>query len=228
MNPYHWEKDKSLTSPTHVLSKGEVTAVAPNIFPHQGIPDATRIHSGYKEMDACRRPNARANSYSIYLHKCHNEEKAHGRESAVGKPHLRYNSSTQVIFDRPPSQPRRCHRIRGEPRHISVKESYKDLGAGEAHQRGSSALKRQSDSKWNSGSGALTDRPPLQPFIRHGISEASCASTKEYHTDPSDDSRWSSGYPSNFDMSPFQALAGSSLKSLQYDDSSWTSGYRTT
>jgi hypothetical protein len=126
-----------------------------------------------------------------------------------------------------------------------VKESYKDAGAGEAHQRGSSALKRlqQSDSKWNSGSGALSDKPPLQPFIHHGISDASSASMSEYHKDlileeprpessikrlqQSDNSRWSSGYPSSFDMSPFQALAGRSLGSLQYyDDSSWTSGYR--
>jgi hypothetical protein len=246
MNPY-WEKSKSLTSPTHVLSKGEVTAVAPNIFPRQGIPDATRIHYGYKEMDAYRRPNARLNSYPISLPKCINEVKAHGRESAVGKPDSRQNSSTRAISDIPPSQPRRRRRISGEPIHVAAKERYKDADAGEAHQRGSSALKRlqQTDSKWNSGSGALTDRPPLRPFIRHGIIVASCASTKEYHKDPlleelraessikrlqqSDASRWSSGYPSSFDMSPFQALAGSSLRSLEYyDDSSWTSGYRTT
>jgi hypothetical protein len=185
MNSYG-EKNESLTSPpTHVLSKGEVlTAVAPNIFPRQGILDATRINYGYEE-------------------------------------------------------------------HFLVKKNCKDAGAGEAHQRGSSALKgfQKCDSKWNSGSGALTDRPPLQPFIRHGISEASCTSTKEYHKDPIleelrpesfierlqlsddslDDSRWSSGYPSSFDMSPFEALAGTSLRSLEYyDDSSWNSGYRTT
>jgi hypothetical protein len=245
MNPYREKANKSLTSRTHVLSRGEATAVASNICPRQGIPEATRIH---KEIDKCRRPIARVNSCPIYLPKYINEEKARGQESAVGKLHSRHDSSTRVISDIPPSQPRRRRRIGVETRrHVSLKESYKEAGAGEAHQRGSRAQKRleQTDSKWNSGSGALTDRPPLQPFIRHGIREASCASTKEYHKDPlleelrpessikrlqqSDDSRWSSGYPSSFDMSPFQALAGSSLRILQYyDDSSWTSGYRTT
>jgi hypothetical protein len=230
----------------------EVTAVASNISPRQGVPDATRIHYEYKAMDAYRRPNARVNSYPIYLPKCINEEKAHGRKSAVGKPEdSRQNSSSRVISGIPPSQPHSRRRISGEPRLVSVKESYKDAGAGDAPQRGSSALKRlqQGDFKWNSGSGALADRPPLQPFICHKISEASCASTKEYHNDPImekprpespirrlqqsddsiDDSRWSSGYPSSFDISPFQALAGSSIRSLQYyDDSSRSSGHRTT
>jgi hypothetical protein len=226
MNPY-WEQDKSLSSRAHVLPKGEVTAVASNLIrPRQGILEATRIDDGHKDADTCRKPNARAHSYPIYLHKYLNKEKAYGRRSAVGKLHPRHNS--RVISDIPPLQPRRRHKMSGEPSSVSLKESHKDPGAG--------------DSKWNSGSGVLTDRPPLLPFIRHGISEASCASTQEYHNDPKleeprlessirrlhqrDGSRWSSG---SFDMAPFHALAGSSIRRLQQsDDSSWSSGYRTT
>jgi hypothetical protein len=230
MNAY-WENDKSLTSRTPVLPKGEVTAVASNISirPRQELLEATTINYGYKEMDI---------SYPIYLHKCINKEKAHGRESAVGKQlDSRQNLITRVISDRPPSQPRRRCRMSVEPSSVSVKESHKDPGAGEAHHLGRFALKRLSDSKWSSGSGALTDRPPLQPFIHHGISEASRASTKGYQEDPileeprpeSNDSRWSSGYRSSFDLSPFEALAGSSMRSLdQSDDSSWSSSYRDT
>jgi hypothetical protein len=247
MNLY-WENDKSLTSRTPVLPKGEATTVASNIIrPRQELLEATRINYGYKEMDTCRRPNARVTSYPIYPHKCINKEKAHGRESADGNLDSRQNLSTRVISDRPPSQPRRCRRVSLEPSSVSVKERRKDPGAGEAHHLGRFDLKRlqQSDSKWSSGSGALTDRPPLQPFIRHGISEASRASAKGYQGDPileeprpessikrlqqSNDSRWSSGYRSSFDLSPFEALAGSSIRSLDLsDDSSWSSSYRTT
>lgn len=228
MNLY-WEKDESLTSRTHVLRKGGVTAVASNIIrPRQGILEATKIHYGYKDMDMCVRPNARVKPSPIYLYKCVNREKAHGRESAVGRLHSRQNSSTRVISDRPPSQPRRCRRMSRDPSSVSAKKSHKDPDVGEDHRRGSRVLERlqQSDSKWDSGSGALTDRPPLKPFIRHPRLEE--PRLENWRLQQSDDSRWSSGYRATFDITPFQALAGSVMRRLQQiDDSSWSSGYRT-
>jgi hypothetical protein len=230
MNPY-WENDKSLTSRTYLQPQGEVTAVASNIIcPRQGILESKRMYDGYADMDACRRPNARVKSDPIYLHKCITKESAHGRESAVGKLDSRHSLSTPAISGRPPLQPHSRRRMSGETSSVSVSESHKDPEVGEAHHRGSKRL-LQSDSKWNSGCGALTDRPPLQHIIRHEKSNASCASTKEYHKDPllkerrpessirslqpSDDSRWSSGSRATFDMAPFQALARSSLRSVK-------------
>jgi hypothetical protein len=226
MNPF-CVKDESLTSRTHVVvpSKGEVTAVASNIIRHrQGLLESTRIDDGHKDVDTCRKPNARAHSYPICLHKHFNKEKAHGRESEVERLHWGRSSSTRAIFGRIPLQPRSRRRTSGGPSSISVKKSRKGSGAGEAHQRGSNAFERkqQRDSKWNLGSGALTDRPPLQPFSRHEIREARCPSTQEHHKNPSleeprpvDSIRslqqcgasLSSDYRSSFDMAPSQALA---------------------
>jgi hypothetical protein len=227
MNPF-WEKNYSLTSRTHsaVPSKGEATVVALSIIRHrQGILESTRIDFGYEVMDTrrkpCRKPNAREESCPICLRKHFKKEKAHGRESAVEKLSCGRISSTRTISGRPPRSPRKMRQVLSS---VSVKESHKDPGASKAHQRRSSTFKRfqQSDSKWNSGSGTLTDRPPLQPLRRHGISESKCAITKEYHKDPRVEkirrgssirskqqcgSRWSSGYRARFDMAPSQAHA---------------------
>ena len=231
MNPY-WEKDKSLTSRNHVLPKGEVTA--DSIRRRQGILESTpRIYDGYEDMDACRKPNARVQSYPNII-----KEMIHGREN--GRLHGVRSSSARAISGRPPLQPHSRRRMSGGPSSVSPRESHKYPGLGEAPQRGSSSSAfeslQQKDYKWNSGSGALTDRPPSQSFICHKISG------KEYHKQPSleeprsessirlqqsDDSRWSSGSRATFDMAPFKALSESSIRSLkQSDDSSWSSGYR--
>jgi hypothetical protein len=221
-----WENGKSLTSRTHVLSKGEVTVVASNSIRHrQGILELTRIDDEYEDIYTCRKTVARVHSHPICLDKLLNKENTHGRESAPGRLHSRQNAMNRVMSDRPPSQPRRRHEMSGGPSSIAVKENLKDPGADGAHEQGNSAFERlqQSDSKWSSGSGALTDRPPLQPFCRHGISGANCASTKESHEDPSleeprrgtfirrhqqsDASRWSSGYRATFDIAPSRAFA---------------------
>lgn len=75
----------------------------------------------------------------------------------------------------------KSHRLSGGPS-ASAKKSHK----GDAHQRGRSAFEElsESDSRWNSGSRALTDRPPLHPFSRHERSRPRCASTKEHHKEP--------------------------------------------
>jgi hypothetical protein len=181
MNLFCENAESSLTSRTHVLPKGEVT-----IRHCQGILEATRIHYGYEDTGTCRETNARVKSYPIYLHKYLNTESAHLRKRAVGRLHSEQNSSARVISDRPPSQPRSQHQMSGGPSNVSGKESHKDPAAGEAHEQGSSAFEeaQKSDSKWNSGSGPLTDTPPLHPHNRHGISGAESASMKEYHKDP--------------------------------------------
>jgi hypothetical protein len=185
MNPF-CEKEKSLTSQTHVVepSKGEVTAVASNIICNrQGILESTRIHDGYEDVDACQKLKARVQSYTICLQQKLDKDNAHGQESPVGRHHSRWSSSTQVISNRPPSQPRSRHQMSGGSSSVSLKERHKKLVTGEVQQRGSHNFERlqQSESKWNSGSEALVDQPPLQPVSRHEISG------------PSDESRWSSG-----------------------------------
>jgi hypothetical protein len=174
MNPF-CEKDESLTSRTHVAvpSKEEVTAVASNNVRHrEGILESTRVDYGYEDMETCRKSNTSADP--IYVHKHINQESAVGRLHSGG------------VSDRPPSQPRSQHQMSGGPSNVSGKESHKDPAAGEAHEQGSSAFEeaQKSDSKWNSGSGPLTDTPPLHPHNRHGISGAESASMKEYHKDP--------------------------------------------
>jgi hypothetical protein len=184
MNPT-CEKDNLFTSRILVLSKGEVTAVASNIVRHrQGILETTRLDYGYEVdiKDTCKKPNARVQSYPTCLHTLI-KESYYGRESAVERLHSRQNPGTPVIPDSPSPQSRNRLQMSEGSSSVSAKESHKDPGVGDTHQRRSSASKwlQQSDSKWNSGSGTLTDRPPLPPFSRHGIIGAS------------DESRWSSG-----------------------------------
>jgi hypothetical protein len=236
MNPY-WENDKSLTSRTHLLPKGEVTVVASNITcPRQGILESKRIYDGYEDMDTCQKPNARVQSYPICQHKDVIKERTHGRKGAFERLHGGRSSSTPDISGRPPLQPHSLRRMSGGPSRVSMKESRKHPGAGKPPQGGSSAFEmlQQRDSKWNSSSGAVTDRPPSQPFICHRICGANIASTKDCHEDSnlekprpkssirslqqSDDSRWSSGSRATFDMAPFQAFAGSSVRSLKQSD----------
>jgi hypothetical protein len=223
MNPF-WEKNYSLTSRSHsgVPSKGEATVVASNSIRHrQGILESTGIDYEYEVMDTCRKPNAREESCPICLQKHIKQKKAYGRESAVEKLPCGRSSKTRTISGRPPRSPRN---MRQGLSSVSVKESQKDPGTSIAHQRASSALKRfeQSDSKWKSGSRALTDRPPLQPLRRRGISESKCASTREFYKDPNVEevrrgssirsnqlcgSRWNSGCRARFDIAPSQAHA---------------------
>jgi hypothetical protein len=222
MNPF-WEKSTSLTMRIHAAapSKVEVTAVASNNICHdrQGTLESTRIDYEYENMDTHRKTNASVQSHPIYLHKYLN------KESAVERLHWERSTSIRAISGRTPSQPCSRHQMNGSLSSVSVKKSQMDLAAGEAHQRGSKAFERlqQSDFKWNSGSGALTDRPPLHPLSHNGKSGSSCASTKDYHKDQhleelrrectirrlqqSNDSRWSSGCLASFDMAPSQVLA---------------------
>jgi hypothetical protein len=231
MNPF-CEKDESLTSRTHVVvpSKGEVTAVASNNVRHRkGILESTRIDYGYEDMGTCRKSNASVQSYPICLHKHINKENARGRESAVERLHWERSSSTVAIS--------------GGSSNVSGKESHKDPVAGESHQQGSSAFEspQRSDSKWNSGSGPLTDTPPLHPHNHHGISRAECASPKECHKDPSGDeprrgshnhhgiSRAECASPKECHKDPGgdEPRRGSSIRRLQQSgDSRWSSGYR--
>jgi hypothetical protein len=98
-----------------------------------------------------------------------NKANVYDAESAVERFHSRWSSSVRVtIVDRPPSQPPNCRQMSGGPSSDSVKESQKYPGVGDAHRRGNAfeRLQRQSDSKWTSGSGDITDRPPLQPLRR--------------------------------------------------------------
>lgn len=198
------EKEKLLNSQTHVTVplKGGMTAVASNTIRHgrgPGILESTRIDDGYEDTNTCRKPNARVKSYPVCLYKHINKE----------RPNWGRSSSTRAISGRTPLQPRSRRRMNGEPSHFSAKKSRKGTGTREADQRGSSAFERlqQSDSKWNSDSGALTDR------LR--------ASTKDYHKEtcggdiPVDSirslqqcgARLSSEYRASFDMAPSKALA---------------------
>lgn len=197
-----------------------------------------RRYDECQDLDTCKKSIARLQSSPTSLHKYVIKEKARGRDNAVERLHGGRSSSTRANSGRPPLQPQRRRRMSGVQRSVSLKESHKDPGAGEAPQRGNIAFERlqQRDSKWYSGSGGLADRPPSQPFIRRGISGAKCASTEEYQKDSSlkeprpersirilqqsDDSRWSSGSRATFDMAPVQALEGRSIRRLKQSDNS--------
>ncbi len=103
------------------------------------------------------------------LHQRLNQECVHERESAVERLHLRWSSSSRVIVDRSPSQQlsrRQMSQGRGSG---SVKDNNNDPVVGDAHRRRSAFGRlQQSDSKWTSGSEAITDRPPLQPLSCRG------------------------------------------------------------
>jgi hypothetical protein len=220
MNPF-CENEKSPTNPrSHVI--------VPIIRHRQEILEATRIDDGFEnDVDTCTKPNSRVQSGPICLHQHLNKENAHRRESAVERLHWGRSSSTRAIFGTPPPpmQPRSPRKMRQRLSSVSVKEKRKDSGAGEAHQRGSPVFERrqQSDSKQNSGSGALTDQPALLPVSRHEMSEARCVSTNEDHKEPTVEesqpessfrslqqcgASLSPDYRESFDMAhPSQALA---------------------
>jgi hypothetical protein len=100
-----------------------------------------------------------------------------------------------------------------------------DVAAFNAHQRESCTFgrrKESSNSRWNSGSGTLTDRPPLQPISCHEISQAKCASPKKHQKElgveeprPADPirslqkcaTRFSLDYRSSFGMTPSHSPA---------------------
>jgi hypothetical protein len=130
------------------------------------------------------------------LHQCPNQENVHAQEGAVER----------VIVDRPPTQPLSRRSMSGGPCSDSVKESHKDPGVGDARRRENTfeRLQQQSDSKWTSGSGVITDRPPSQPLSRRQMSGEPYAVERLQQSD----SRWSSGSRATFDTaSSSQALA---------------------
>ena len=133
------------------------------------------------------------------VHQRLDQENVHERESAVERLQSRWSSSSRLIIDRPPSQPLSRRQMSGGPRSDSVKESHKDPGVGDAHRRGNAFERpQQSDLKWTSGSGVITDRPPLQPLSRRGSAVGRLQQS---------DSRWSSGSRATFDAASSQALA---------------------
>jgi hypothetical protein len=94
------------------------------------------------------------------LHQHLNQENVHEREGAVEALQSRWSSSCRAIVDRPPSHPPTRRQMGGRPSSGSVKESHlMDPHTGNSR-RG------LSNSKWNSGSGVITDSPPLQPLSR--------------------------------------------------------------
>jgi hypothetical protein len=96
------------------------------------------------------------------LHQRLNQENVHERESAVERLQSRWSSSSRVIVDRPPSHPPTRRQMNRRPSSGSVKESHhKDPDTGNSRLR-------RSNSKWASGSGVITDSPPLQPLSRRG------------------------------------------------------------
>jgi hypothetical protein len=129
------------------------------------------------------------------LHQCLNQE------STVESLYSRWGSSSRVVGDRPPSQPLSRRQMYGGPSSgCSGKQSHKDPEMGSAHRRGNAfeRLQQQSVSKWTSGSGVITDRPPSQPLSRRGSSVQRIQQS---------DSRWSSGSQPRFDMALSQALS---------------------
>jgi hypothetical protein len=101
-----------------------------------------------------------------------NQGNVHDADTAVESLHSRWNSSVRVIVDRPPSQPPSHRQMSGGQSSDSVKERHKYPGVGDAHRQGNAfeRLQRQSDSKWTSDSGVITDKPPLKPLRRLGPS----------------------------------------------------------
>jgi hypothetical protein len=141
-----------------------------------------------------------------------NQENLLERENAVERLHSRWSSSVRVIVDRPPSQPLSRRQMSGGPSSGSVKQSHqKDPGVGDAHRRGNAFERlQQSDSKWTSGSGVSTDRPPLQPLRCRG---SAARRLQESH------SRWSSGSRATFDtkFARHRMLVGpSSVSALEH------------
>jgi hypothetical protein len=91
-----------------------------------------------------------------------------GQESTVESLHSRWSSSSQVIADRPPSQPLSRRQMYGPSSGYSENQSHKDPEMGGVHRRENTIERhqQQGNSKWTSGSGVITDGPPLQPLSR--------------------------------------------------------------
>jgi hypothetical protein len=129
------------------------------------------------------------------LHQNINQEHVQEHVSAVEELHSRWSSTScsQVIVDRLPSQP------------ISRRQS----------RRGSACGRLQgSNSKWTSGSGVITDSPPLKPLSRFGsgvitdsppLKPLSRRRSAVGRLELSG-SRWSSGSQAAFDTTSSQAL----------------------
>jgi hypothetical protein len=135
------------------------------------------------------------------LHQCPNQEDALAQESAVERLHSSVGSSSRATVDGPPSQPLSRRKLCGGSNGGSIREMPSDLEMGNAHWLGDAfeRLPQQSDSKWTSSSGAITDRPPLQPLSRR---ESSLQRIQQRG------SRWSSGSRAIFDTALSQAFAG--------------------
>jgi hypothetical protein len=150
------------------------------------------------------------------LHQCLYQENALAEESAVEGLHSRLSSSSRVVVDRPPSQPLSRRTMYEGPSRDSANESHEDPQMGDGHRRGNTfeRLQQQSDSKWTSGSGGITDRSPLQPLSRRGPYVQMIQQSY---------SRWSSGSRAICDTALSQALTGhrilggpSSVSSLEH------------
>jgi hypothetical protein len=116
------------------------------------------------------------------IHQLLNQENLHERESAVERIQSRWSSSSRVIADRPPSQPLSRRQMSRRPSRSSVNEScHNDPGLGTESAVG--RLQR-GHSQWTSGSGVVTDSPPLQPLSRR---ESAVGKLQQ------SGSRWSSG-----------------------------------
>ncbi len=130
------------------------------------------------------------------------QENVHEPESAVKQRlHSRWSSSSPITVDRPPLQPlSRRHRMSGGPSSGgSVNESHKDPSVGDAHRRGNASKSlHQNHSRWASGSGVITDSPPLQPLSRRG---------RDVGRIQQSDSRWSPGSRATSDTALSRALA---------------------
>ncbi len=100
--------------------------------------------------------SSRTPSEMYSLHQLLDQENVLARESAVERLQSRWNSSSRVIVDKPPSQPLSRKQTNGSSSNGSLKES---------HHKGPFA-----NSKWTSGSGVVADSPPLQPLSRRGSS----------------------------------------------------------
>ena len=137
------------------------------------------------------------------LHQRLDRENVHERESAVERLHSRWSSSSRVIVGIPPSQPLSRRQMSGGPSSGLIKESHKDPGVGDAYRRGNAFERpQQSDSKWTSGSGVITDSPPLQPLSRHQSRRGSAGGRLQRSN-----SMWTSGSKVIVDSPPLQQLS---------------------
>jgi hypothetical protein len=124
-----------------------------------------------------------------------NQEHVHERESAVEWLQSRWSSSSRVIADRPPLQPLSRRQMSRRPSSSLVNESCHKEGNS---RRGSAVGRLQrGHSKWTSGSGVITDSPPLQPLSRR---ESAVGKLQQ------SGSRWSSGSQAAFDTVSSQAI----------------------